>query len=119
MTLFTQPDDPARPASGGPYQRVPPVLAALAGQFAGLRVEKMLPHDGKSLLAAGHAGDQPVMIKVLPEGDLSARPRPSPLGNTVKPILCPGTAPGKDRHSFADNRSGPLYRPFGLVNHHG
>ena len=75
MTLFTQPDDPARPASGGPYQRVPPVLAALAGQFAGLRVEKMLPHDGKSLLAAGHAGDQPVMIKVLPEGDLSARYR--------------------------------------------
>ena len=69
MTLLPQTDDPAKLASGEPHRRVPPVLAALAGQFAGLRVEKMLPHDGKSLLAAGHAGDQPVMIKVLPEGD--------------------------------------------------
>ena len=75
MTLFTQPDDPARLASGGPCRRVPPVLADLAGQFAGLRVEKMLPHDGKSLLAAGHAGDHPVIIKVLPEGDPSWRHR--------------------------------------------
>jgi aminoglycoside phosphotransferase (APT) family kinase protein len=75
VTLFTQPDDPATLASGGPHRRVPSVLAALAGQFAGLRVEKMLPHDGKSLLAAGHVGAQPVMIKVLPEGDPSWRHR--------------------------------------------
>lgn len=75
MTLFTRPDDPALLASGEPHRRVPPVLAALAGQFAGLRVEKMLPHDGKSLLAAGHVGAQPVMIKVLPEGDPSWRHR--------------------------------------------
>jgi len=54
---------------------VPQELAALAGQFAGLRVEEMLPHDGKSLLAAGHAGDQPVMIKVLADGDPSWRHR--------------------------------------------
>jgi len=52
-------------------------------------------------------------------GGVGAAARPSPLGNTVKPIPCGGTAPGKDRHSFAGNGSGPLYRPFGLVNHHG
>jgi len=50
-------------------------LAALASQFPGLRVEEMLPHDGNSLLAAGHAGNQPVMIKALPEGNPSWRHR--------------------------------------------
>src|SRR5215472_11924395 len=70
-----QRDDAAKPASGGSYRRVPPALEALAGQFAGLRVEKMLPHDGNSLLAAGYANDQPVMIKALPEGDPSWRRR--------------------------------------------
>jgi aminoglycoside phosphotransferase (APT) family kinase protein len=75
VTLLTLPDDAAKLASGGSYRRVPPVLTALAGQFAGLRVEEMLPHDGMSLLATGHAGDQPVMIKVLPEGDPSWRHR--------------------------------------------
>ena len=75
MTLLTQPEDAARLASGGSYRRVPRAVAALAGQFAGLRVEEMLPHDGNSLLTAGHAGDQPVMIKVLPEGDPSWRHR--------------------------------------------
>ena len=75
MTLLTQPEYPARLASGGPYRRVPPALAALASQFPGLRVEEMLPHDGNSLLAAGHAGNQPVIIKVLPEGDPSWRHR--------------------------------------------
>ena len=75
MTLFTQPADPAELAPEGSQRRVPRVLAALAGQFTGLRVEMMLPHDGKSLLATGHAGDLPVMIKVLPEGDPSWRHR--------------------------------------------
>jgi aminoglycoside phosphotransferase (APT) family kinase protein len=75
VTLLTEPDDPAMLASGGSYRRVPRALAALADQFPGLRVEEMLPHDGNSLLAAGHAGDQPVVIKVLPEGDPSWRHR--------------------------------------------
>jgi hypothetical protein len=75
VTLLTQPDDVAKLASEGSYRRVPPVLAALASQFAGLQVEQMLPHDGKALLAAGRAGDQPVMIKVLPGGDPSWRHR--------------------------------------------
>ena len=75
MTLLTQPEDPAKLASGGSCRRVPRSVAALAGQFAGLRVEEMLPHNGNSLLASGHAGDQPVMIKVLPEGDPSWRHR--------------------------------------------
>jgi len=75
VALLKQPDDPAMLSSGGSCRRVPGALAALAGQFAGLRVEKMLPYDGTSLLAAGHAGDQPVVIKVLPEGDPSWRHR--------------------------------------------
>jgi aminoglycoside phosphotransferase (APT) family kinase protein len=75
VTLLTHPEGPAKLASEGSYRRVPPVLAALASQFAGLQVEQMLPHDGKALLAAGHAGDQPVMIKVLPGGDPSWRHR--------------------------------------------
>ena len=75
MALLTQPGNAAELAPEGSCRRVPRALAALAGQFAGLSVEKMLPHDGKSLLAAGHAGDQPVMIKVLPEGDPSWRHR--------------------------------------------
>jgi hypothetical protein len=69
VTLLPQPDDSAQLAQRGPHRRVPPALTALASQFAGLRVDKMLAHEGKSLLAAGHAGNQPVMIKVLPEGD--------------------------------------------------
>lgn len=60
---------------GPPGRRVPPELAALAGQFPGLRVDGMLNHNGKSLLAAGQAGDQPVIIKVLHEGDPSWRHR--------------------------------------------
>ena len=76
MSLLTTPDIRATLApAGSSGTRVPPELAALAGQFAGLRVEEMLPHDGKSLLAAGRAGDQPVMIKVLAEGDPSWRHR--------------------------------------------
>jgi hypothetical protein len=47
----------------------------LAAQFPGLRAEEMLRHDGKSLVAAGHAGDQPVIIKVLADGDPSWRHR--------------------------------------------
>jgi aminoglycoside phosphotransferase (APT) family kinase protein len=69
-------DKPASLEAGGPpARRVPPGMAALAGQFPGLRVEGMLSHNGKSLLAAGHAGDQPVIIKVLPERDPSWRHR--------------------------------------------
>jgi len=75
VTLLPQPEDTAKLASRGSHRRVPRAMAALAGQFAGLRVEEMLPHDGNSLLAAGHAGDEPVMIKVLPEGDPSWRHR--------------------------------------------
>jgi len=75
VTLLTRPGNPAKLAPGGSHRRVPPALAALAGQFAGLRVEEMLPHEGNSLLAAGHAGDQPVMIKALPAGDPSWRYR--------------------------------------------
>jgi hypothetical protein len=77
VTLLTSPgDDPANLAPGGsPGGRVPPGLAALAAQFPGLKVEEMLRHDGKSLLAAGHAKDQPVIIKVLAEGDPSWRHR--------------------------------------------
>jgi len=63
--------DPGRP----PGRRVPPRLAALAAQFPGLRVGEMLRHDGKSLVAAGRAGDRPVIIKVLADGDPSWRHR--------------------------------------------
>jgi aminoglycoside phosphotransferase (APT) family kinase protein len=69
-------DEPANLGSGGsPGRRIPPGLATLAAQFPGLRVEEMLRHDGKSLVAAGHAGDQPVVIKVLADGDPSWRHR--------------------------------------------
>jgi len=59
-------------APGGP---VPPRLAALAAQFPGLRIDAMLSHDGKCLLAAGHAGSKPVMIKALCDRDPSWRHR--------------------------------------------
>ena len=77
VTLLTSTrDKPAKPRPGGPpRRRVPPRLAALAGQFPGLRVDEMLCHDGKSLVAAGHAGDQPVIIKVLADGDPGWRHR--------------------------------------------
>ena len=77
MTLLTPSrDDPVSLAPGGsPGGRVPPELAALAAQFPGLEVKEMLRHDGKSLLAAGHVKDQPVIIKVLAEGDPSWRHR--------------------------------------------
>ena len=77
MTLLTPTEDkPANLAAGGPpVRRVPPGLAALAAQFPGLRVERMLCHDGKSLVAAGYAGDQPVIIKVLADGDPGWRHR--------------------------------------------
>ena len=69
-------DKPANlDAGGSPHRRVPPGLAALAAQFPGLRVEEMLCHDGKSLVAAGRAGDQPVVIKVLADGDPGWRHR--------------------------------------------
>jgi phosphotransferase family enzyme len=77
VTLLTPTKD--KPANldqrGSPGRRVPPGLAALAAQFPGLRVEKMLCHDGKSLVAAGHADDQPVVIKVLADGDPGWRHR--------------------------------------------
>ena len=77
VTLLTATEDkPANLGAGGsPRRRVPPGLAALAAQFPGLRVEGMLCHDGKSLVAAGHAGDQPVVIKVLADGDPGWRHR--------------------------------------------
>ncbi len=77
MTLLTPPgDNPVNLAPGAPpARRVPPGLAALAAQFPGLRVGEVLCHDGKSVLAAGHAGDQPVIIKVLADGDPSWRHR--------------------------------------------
>ena len=77
MTLLTPTvDKPVNLDPGGsPGRRVPPRLAALAAQFPGLRVEEMLCHDGKSLVAAGHAGDQPVIIKVLADGDPGWRHR--------------------------------------------
>lgn len=77
VTLLTPTEDkPANLGAGGfPRRRVPPGMAALAAQFPGLRVEEMLCHDGKSLVAAGHAGDQPVVIKVLADGDPSWRHR--------------------------------------------
>ena len=58
-----------------PARRVPPILAALAAQFPGLRAEGMLRHDGKSLVATGYAGDQPVVIKVQADGDPGWRHR--------------------------------------------
>jgi len=77
VTLLTPTEDkPANVGSGGSTgRRVPPGLTALAAQFPGLRVEEMLCHDGKSLVAAGHAGDQPVVIKVLADGDPGWRHR--------------------------------------------
>jgi aminoglycoside phosphotransferase (APT) family kinase protein len=77
VTLLAAPVDKAQniASAGLDSTRVPAGLAALAGQFPGLRVEEMLSHDGKSLLAAGHAGDQAVIIKVLPEDDPSWRHR--------------------------------------------
>src|SRR5207245_2967229 len=77
VTLLTPTKDkPSNLDQGGsPGRRVPPGLAALAAQFPGLRVEKMLCHDGKSLVAAGHADGQPVVIKVLADGDPGWRHR--------------------------------------------
>src|SRR5690348_1167881 len=77
VTLLTPTKDkPANLGAGGsPHRRVPPGLAALAAQFPGLHVEEMLCHDGKSLVAAGRAGDQSVVIKVLADGDPGWRHR--------------------------------------------
>jgi aminoglycoside phosphotransferase (APT) family kinase protein len=48
---------------------VPPWLAVVTDQCPGLRVGQVLRDGGKSLLAAGHVGEQPVVIKVLAEAD--------------------------------------------------
>ena len=71
MTLLTPSgDEQADPAHRAlPGERVPPRLAALARQFPGLTVEGILRHDGKSLVAAGCADGQPVVIKTLADGD--------------------------------------------------
>jgi aminoglycoside phosphotransferase (APT) family kinase protein len=77
VTLLTPPGNVQADRAPGapPGGRVPPALAALAGQFPGLEVEGMLHHNGKSLLAAGHAGGQPVVVKVPADGDPSWRHR--------------------------------------------
>ena len=77
MTLLTPTEDKSANLhqGGSPGRRVPPRLAALVAQFPGLRAEEMLCHDGKSLVATGHAGDQPVVIKVLADGDPGWRHR--------------------------------------------
>jgi Phosphotransferase enzyme family len=77
VTLLTPTRDKQADLSpgGSPGRRVPPRMAALAAQFPGLRVDEMLCYDGKSLVAAGHAGDQPVVIKVLADGDPGWRHR--------------------------------------------
>ena len=77
VTLLTSSGEQTQNLTSGgpPGRRVPPEVARLAGQFPGLRVEGMLHHNGQSLLAAGRAGDQPVVIKVLPERDPSWRHR--------------------------------------------
>jgi Phosphotransferase enzyme family len=77
VTLLTPTGDkPTTLHRGGSSdRRVPPRLAALAAQFPGLQAEGMLCHDGKSLVATGHAGDQPVVIKVLADGDPGWRHR--------------------------------------------
>jgi aminoglycoside phosphotransferase (APT) family kinase protein len=77
VTLLTSAEgiSPSPAPGAAPARRVPPGLAALAAQFPGVRVDEVLRHDGKSVLAAGQAGDQPVIIKVLADGDPSWRHR--------------------------------------------
>jgi phosphotransferase family enzyme len=45
------------------------MLAVLTAQCPGLRVDRVLHHGGKSLLAAGHVGEQPVVIKMSAGAD--------------------------------------------------
>jgi hypothetical protein len=56
----------ARPA---PMGLPPAMLAALTAQCPGLRVDRVLPYGGKSVLAVGYVGEQPVMIKTSAGAD--------------------------------------------------
>jgi aminoglycoside phosphotransferase (APT) family kinase protein len=65
-------DPPGTPVETRPGPPCPPGaldlsagrLATLRAQCPGLRVDQMLRHDGKSMLAAGYVGEQPVVIKM-------------------------------------------------------
>ena len=60
--------DPGR-AGPAPPGLTPDRLDALTARIPGLRVGQMLRHGGKSVLAGGYVGDQPVVIKMNGDAD--------------------------------------------------
>src|SRR5579859_2329102 len=51
-------------APPAPRSLPPGMLAALTARCPGLRVDRVLHHGGKSVLAVGYVGEQPVVIKM-------------------------------------------------------
>jgi aminoglycoside phosphotransferase (APT) family kinase protein len=64
-------DPPGSPAHAGPPSPnlTPAVLATLAARCPGLRVDRVLHHGGKSVVADGYVGEQPVVIKMPGDDD--------------------------------------------------
>jgi aminoglycoside phosphotransferase (APT) family kinase protein len=70
-------DPPGTPAEPEPRPSHPPgvldlpagMLAALRAQCPELRVDHVLRHDSKSMLAGGHVGEQPVVVKMSADTD--------------------------------------------------
>jgi aminoglycoside phosphotransferase (APT) family kinase protein len=64
-------DPPGTPVQARP--RPPclpaPLLATLRAECPGLRVDQVLRHDGKSMLAGGYVGEQPVVVKMSVDAD--------------------------------------------------
>ncbi len=64
-------DPPGTPVHAGsaPPDLTPGMLAAVTARCPGLRVDRVLRHGGKSVLAGGYVGEQPVVVKTLGDAD--------------------------------------------------
>ena len=67
-------DPPGRPVHATPATPGlnPGMVATITAQCPGLRVDHVLRHGGKSVLAGGYVGEQPVVIKMPGDTDPSA-----------------------------------------------
>ena len=64
-------DPPGSPVhtGAGPPDLTPSMLAWLTARCPDVRVDQVLRHGGKSVLAGGYVGEQPVVIKMLGDAD--------------------------------------------------
>ena len=69
------PGAPAEPGLTRPLDLPAGKLATLRAQCPDLRVDRVLRHDGKSMLAGGYVGEQPVVIKMSADADPQWRMR--------------------------------------------